>query len=135
MVHSSRELTDSRIPIYREATMGREAIGSPLSNAVTYILLALAERDLHGYGIMQETLRLSGGDYKIGPGTLYDNLKSIIAQGLVSEVEADASGDERRRMYRLTSDGAAVLESELDRLAQVVKAGRRRLAAGPAREA
>ena len=115
--------------------MSKEFISPPLSNAVTYILLALAERDLHGYGIMQETLRLSGGDYKIGPGTLYDNLRSIIAQGLVSEVEADAGGEEPRRMYRLTTDGAAVLESELNRLAQVVKTGRRRLAAGQTREA
>jgi DNA-binding PadR family transcriptional regulator len=115
--------------------MSHDSVNPPLSTAVTYILLALAERNLHGYGIMQETLRLSGGDYKIGPGTLYDNLKTIIAQGLVSEVEADASGEEGRRMYRLTTDGAAVLASELKRLEQVVKAGRRRLAAGPAREA
>ena len=115
--------------------MSKESKIPPLSNAVTYILLALADRDLHGYGIMQETLRLSGGDYKVGPGTLYDNLRSIIAQGLVREVEADASGEEPRRMYRLTTDGAAVLAGELDRLAQVVKAGRRRLAAGPPREA
>ena len=115
--------------------MSKESVSPPLSNAVTYILLALAERDLHGYGIMQETLRLSGGDYKIGPGTLYDNLKTIIAKGLVSEVEADLAGDEPRRVYRLTTDGAAVLDCELNRLAQVVKTGRRRLAAGQTTEA
>ncbi len=115
--------------------MSQDSIVPPLSTAVTHILLALAERNLHGYGIMQETRRLSGGEYRIGPGTLYDNLRSMIAHGLVSEVEADASGEEARRMYRLTSDGAAVLASELKRLEQLVKAGRRRLGAGPAREA
>ena len=115
--------------------MSRESVSPPLSNAVTSILLALAQHNLHGYGIMQETLRLSGGDYRIGPGTLYDNLKIIIAQGLVSEVEADASGEEPRRMYRLTKAGAAVLENELDRLSLVVKTGRRRLATGQTREA
>jgi DNA-binding PadR family transcriptional regulator len=107
----------------------------PLSTAITYILLALAERELHGYGIMLETARLSGGDYRIGPGTLYDNLRSLIAAGLVSEVEADDSGEETRRLYRLTQAGAAVLADELKRLDQVVRAGRRRLAAGPVREA
>jgi len=105
----------------------------PLSNAVTYILLALAERDLHGYGIMLETSRLSDGDYRMGPGTLYDNLKTLLANGLVSEVEADLAGDEPRRMYKLTKAGAAVLTDELKRLDQVVKAGRRRLASGPVR--
>ena len=87
----------------------------PLSNAITYILLALAERDLHGYGIMQATSRLSGGDYKIGPGTLYDNLKTLITHALVSEVEGDDSGEETRRLYRLTQNGAAVLADELKR--------------------
>jgi DNA-binding PadR family transcriptional regulator len=105
----------------------------PLSNAVTYILLALAERDRHGYGIMQETARLSGGDYKMGPGTLYDNLKALLAGGLVSEVEAEEAGDDTRRLYRLTKAGSAVLADELKRLDQVVKAGRRRLASSQGR--
>ena len=115
--------------------MSKGSAAPPLSTAITYILLALAERDLHGYGIMQEALRLSGGDYKIGPGTLYDNLRTMLAQGLVADVEADESGQEARRMYRLTQSGAAVLDGELKRLERVVKAGRKRLAAGPAREA
>ena len=110
-------------------------LAPPLSNAITYILLALAERDLHGYGIMQATARLSGGDYKIGPGTLYDNLKTLIAHALVSELDSGDAGEETRRLYRLTQNGAAVLADELKRLDQVVRAGRRRLAAGPAREA
>ena len=114
--------------------MSSDSITPPLSTAVTYILLSLAERDLHGYGIMQETLRLSGGDYKIGPGTLYDNLRTILARGLVAEVEADESGREPRRMYRLTQSGAGILDHELKRLERVVKAGRRHLAATPARE-
>ena len=113
----------------------KATLSPPLSTAVTYILLALAERDLHGYGIMLETTSLSGGDYKIGPGTLYDNLKPLLACGLVSEVEAAKAAEDPRRLYRLTNAGAGVLADELKRLAQVVKAGRRRLAAGPAREA
>ncbi|SNT38049.1 transcriptional regulator, PadR family [Granulicella rosea] len=106
-----------------------KTIAPPLSNAVTYILLALAERDLHGYGIMQETTRLSGGEYKIGPGLLYDNLRALMAATLVEESEVE-DGGEARRIYHLTQAGAAVLDDELKRLAEVVKAGRSRLAAG-----
>lgn len=111
-----------------------KTIAPPLSNAVTYILLALAEHDLHGYGIMQETVRLSGGDYKMGPGTLYDNLRALIVAGLVEEWEVTEEGGEARRLYHLTQSGAALLADELKRLAQVVKAGRSRLAAGQTRE-
>jgi DNA-binding PadR family transcriptional regulator len=114
--------------------MKKTSLVPPLSTAVTYILLSLAERDLHGYGIMLETSRLSGGDYKMGPGTLYDNLKSLMANGLVTEVEVAEAAEETRRLYRLTQAGAAVLADELKRLEQVVLAGRRRLAGGQVRE-
>ena len=50
----------------------------PLSSAALHILLALAGEDLHGYGIMQEIVRQSEGIYKLGPGTLYDNLQKLI---------------------------------------------------------
>ena len=113
----------------------KTTLAPPLSTAVTYILLALAERDLHGYGIMLESARLSGGEYKIGPTTLYDNLKPLTANGLVREVEAAEAAEDARRLYRLSSVGAGVLADELKRLEQVVKAGRRSLATGPAREA
>lgn len=47
---------------------------SPLSTAAQYILVALASEDLHGYGIVQEISRQTQNTYRIGPGTLYDNL-------------------------------------------------------------
>jgi DNA-binding PadR family transcriptional regulator len=112
--------------------MKQSTFSSPLSTAVTYILLALAEEDLHGYGIMQGTMRLSGGDYKMGPGTLYDNLKTLIAAGLVDEFEADDGAGGVRRLYHLNKMGAEVLADELKRLEQVVKAGRKRLASSQA---
>jgi DNA-binding PadR family transcriptional regulator len=108
--------------------MAAPKITPPLSNAVTHILLALARRDLHGYGIMQEITAISGGEYKVGPGTLYDNLKTLLAAGVVKEFsEKDAQG-EARRLYHLTDSGAAVLDAELKRLRNVVLAGRKRLA-------
>jgi DNA-binding MarR family transcriptional regulator len=57
----------------------------PLSPAALHILLALAGEDLHGYGIMQEIARQSAGQYKLGPGTLYDNLKKLILHGLIEQ--------------------------------------------------
>jgi DNA-binding PadR family transcriptional regulator len=115
--------------------MSKHAPAPPLSNAVTYILLALAQRDLHGYGIMQEIATLSGGDYKVGPGTLYDNLKTLLASGLVTEFSEPREAAEDRRMYHLTNLGATVLDQELKRLQLVVQAGKKRLTAARTKEA
>ena len=100
----------------------------PLAPATLHILLSLAGEDLHGYGIMQEVLRQSEGRYKLGPGTLYDNLQRLMEQGLVQEA-ARRSGNEdpRRRYYRLTPLGRRVLAAEIERLDGVVRAARLRL--------
>lgn len=108
--------------------MGKPQLAPPLSNAVTHILLALARHDLHGYGIMQEITAISGGEYKVGPGTLYDNLKTLLAAGVVKEFSEKDTQGEARRLYHLTDTGAAVLDAELKRLRNVVQAGRKRLA-------
>jgi DNA-binding PadR family transcriptional regulator len=111
----------------------------PLSPATLHILLALAGEDLHGYGIMQEVLRQSEGCYKLGPGTLYDNIQRLTTQGLVQEVArraVDRSDDDpRRRYYRLTSDGRGVLSAEIARLETVVRDGKLRMQAFKPRRA
>jgi len=104
----------------------------PLSPATLHILLALAGEDLHGYGIMQDVLRQSEGRYKLGPGTLYDNIQRLTAQGLVQEVirrARDRAGndDPRRRYYRLTPSGRGVLSAEISRLETVVRDGKLRV--------
>ena len=99
----------------------------PLAPATLHILLALAGEDLHGYGIMQEILRQSEGQYKLGPGTLYDNLARLMGNRLVEEVEGPEPVNPRRRYYRLTSLGRAVLSGEIQRLESVVRDGRLRL--------
>src|ERR1700675_1904557 len=106
----------------------------PLPPAALHILLALASEDRHGYGIMQEVLRQSDGRYKLGPGTLYDNLQRLTAQGMVQEVGRRASGeaenhDSRRRYYRLMPSGRAVLSAEISRLETVVRDGKLRVQA------
>ena len=107
----------------------------PLSSAALQILLALAESDLHGYGIMQSVKRQSGGTFKLGPGTLYANLDRLLAGGLVSEIERKMKNGESRREYRLTSNGETVLRLEVARLRQVVNVARARLGKLDEREA
>jgi DNA-binding PadR family transcriptional regulator len=100
----------------------------PLSPATLHILLSLAGEDLHGYGIMQEVARQSQGKYKLGPGTLYDNLQKLIQRKFVQELgRRPGDEDPRRRYYRLTSLGRGVLAAETDRLADVVREARLRL--------
>lgn len=100
----------------------------PLSPATLHILLALAAEDLHGYAIMQEVARQSDGKYKLGPGTLYDNLQKLIAKELIEELGSRPSDDDpRRRYYRLSQLGRAVLAEETARLKEVVREAELRL--------
>lgn len=99
----------------------------PLSSAALHILLALAESNLHGYGIMQAVKRQSGGQYKLGPGTLYANLDRLLANGWVGESERQLKNGDTRREYHLTANGERVLCHEIRRLRQVVDVARTRL--------
>lgn len=92
-----------------------------------HVLLALSNSDLHGYGIMVEVARQSGGQYKIGPGTLYDNVNKLLKLGLVEECQGVNSHGETRREYHLTQSGSAVLAAETERLARMVREVRRSL--------
>jgi DNA-binding PadR family transcriptional regulator len=77
---------------------------------------------------MQEVARQSEGTYKLGPGTLYDNLQKLIQRKFVQELgRRPGDEDPRRRYYRLTPEGRAVLAAETARLAGVVREARLRL--------
>src|SRR6187551_2220433 len=77
----------------------------PLTPAVFHILLALADGEKHGYGIMKEVTQRTEGQMRMGPGTLYGSIGRMLASGLIEETgerpdpEMD---DERRRYYHLT---------------------------------
>jgi DNA-binding PadR family transcriptional regulator len=99
-----------------------------LAPAALHILVAVADEDRHGYGIMQEIARQSQGQYQLGPGTLYDNIQRLLAAKLVREVKPEAGQpDSRRRYYRLTSLGRKVLAAETARLDDVLRVARQRL--------
>jgi DNA-binding PadR family transcriptional regulator len=100
----------------------------PLAPATLHILLSLAGEKMYGYAIMQEVARQSDGRYKLGPGTLYDNLQRLMQQGLVEEVAGPTQEENsRRRYYRLSGLGRGVLSAEIDRLREVVDQAEARL--------
>jgi DNA-binding PadR family transcriptional regulator len=105
----------------------------PLSSATLHILLALAGGNLHGYGIIQEVTRNSDGHYRLGPGTLYDNLKKLMDAGWVADAplsqkrRSAKEKEDDRRFYTLTRKGKDALATEVERLQSVVSEARLRL--------
>lgn len=96
----------------------------PLTPAVFHILLALADTERHGYGIMQEIALRTDGKVRMGPGTLYGSIKRMLADGLIEESGErpdPALDDERRRYYRLTEFGLRVAQAEARRLSDLVQ--------------
>lgn len=101
---------------------------TPLAPATLHILVSLAGERRHGYGIMQEVERQSKGAYRLGPGTLYDNIQRLVKHGLIEEVCAGLGQEaSRRRYYSLTTSGRDVLAAEIARLDALVREGRFRL--------
>jgi DNA-binding PadR family transcriptional regulator len=97
----------------------------PINSSEFHILLALADRERHGYGIMQEVEARSAGTVRLGPGTLYSAIKRMLAGGLI-EVSAqrplEKDDDARRRCYyRLTRLGRRTAVEEAERLAALVR--------------
>lgn len=99
---------------------------------VFFIMMALAERDLHGSAVVREVLALTDGRLRLWPATLYGTLAELMASGWIAELEDSADRPEgasaRHRIYRLEPAGRAALRAEVEMLADVVAEGMRRLA-------
>jgi DNA-binding PadR family transcriptional regulator len=100
-----------------------------LTEAVYYILLALAQEPLHGYGIMRRVEALSDGRVTLAAGTLYGALTALVGRGWIEEAAAEP--ESRRKAHALTPAGRAALAVELDRLRELVAYGERIMAAEP----
>jgi DNA-binding PadR family transcriptional regulator len=101
----------------------------PLTPAVFFVLLSLADGEKHGYAIMQGMATLSGGKFRMGPGTLYTTLQRLLDLALIEEVQGTGAAVERenrRRYYRLTGGGKVLLEEEISRMDSVVRLARRK---------
>ena len=99
----------------------------PLPTAVFHILIALADRDRHGYSIMQDVAARTEGTVRLSAGTLYSSIRRMLEQGLIEELTKSpdrSSTDERRRYYRLTRFGKRVASAEVHRLTGLVRQAR-----------
>ncbi len=99
----------------------------PLPTAVFHILIALADRDRHGYSILQDVAARTEGKVQLSAGTLYSSIRRLLEQGLIEELAESpdpSSTDERRRYYRLTRFGKRVASAEVARLTALVKQAR-----------
>ncbi len=99
----------------------------PLPAAVFHILIALADRDRHGYSIMQDVSARTGGKAQLSAGTLYSSIRRMLEQGLIDELSKSpdpTSTDERRRYYRLTRFGRRVAAAEVARLNALLRQAR-----------
>jgi DNA-binding PadR family transcriptional regulator len=96
----------------------------PPSLRVVHILLALSAGDQHGYAIKQEVERVTGGDIRLGPGTLYEAIQRLEEDGLIEEALSSSADPQHRRTYRLTFAGRAALRVELRRYGAVLEHAR-----------
>ena len=97
----------------------------PLTPAVFYILFTLGEGEKHGYAIMKEVENISGGQFTMGPATLYTTIQRLLELGLIEETST-SSAERRRRSYRLSRRGRQILEAELNRMESLVRSAQRR---------
>jgi DNA-binding PadR family transcriptional regulator len=97
----------------------------PVSEPVFLILLSLVGESMHGYGILLAIEKRTGGQVRLGTGTLYSAIKRLRTDGLVEEAPApDSSEDARRKYYRLTELGRGVVRAEADRHARLADLAR-----------
>ncbi len=99
----------------------------PLPPATLHILMSLSEEDRHGYAMIQDVAARTGGEVRLGAGTLYRSIQRMLEQGLIVEVRerpAPEDDDERRRYYRITPFGRRVARAETGRLTDLVKLAR-----------
>jgi DNA-binding PadR family transcriptional regulator len=99
----------------------------PLPTAVFHILVALADRDRHGYSIMQDVSSRTEGKVRLSAGTLYSAVARMLEQGLIEELRENPdpdNDDERRRHYRVTRLGRDVALAEARRLQDMLSQAR-----------
>ncbi|MEM7364275.1 MAG: PadR family transcriptional regulator [Pseudomonadota bacterium] len=92
----------------------------PLTESSYCILLALVTPN-HGYGIMQDVEQFSNGSVQVGAGTLYTALSKFEKRGVIERLPDQG----RQKRYQLTEAGQMLLQSEIERMATLVKAGKR----------
>jgi len=99
----------------------------PLTEPVLLVLLSLAEQPRHGYSLLKDVERMSGGRVKLSTGTLYGALRRLLDGAWIERVEEDESPRDRQP-YRLTSLGRRNLQREIERMRHLTKLAALRVA-------
>ena len=99
----------------------------PLTEPVLLVLLSLAEQPRHGYSILKDVERMSGGRVKLSTGTLYGALRRLLDEAWIERVEEDETPRDRRS-YRLTSRARRNLQLEVERMRHLTKLAALRIA-------
>ena len=98
---------------------------SPLTEATYYILLSLTQ-PLHGYGIIKKVEEMSSGRVKLAAGTLYGALSTLLGNRLIA-LDEEGEKNSRRKTYRMTPLGRALIQYEVKRLGEMIENGIREL--------
>lgn len=93
---------------------------APLPPATLLVLMALGSGDRHGYGIRQDIHKIDPA-FELGPATLYTTIQRLLEGGWIREVSGPGTGERRRRYYRITKDGNAALDAELQRMESMLR--------------
>ena len=127
VVRYSEDGYNAPMPLRREGPEPNDFL--PLPRDTFDVLVSLADRDRHGYAILQDIAERTDGRIRLSPSTLYAVIKRLLESELIEELSErpdPAHDDERRRYYRLTPFGTAVARAELRRLSQLVRLARAR---------
>jgi DNA-binding PadR family transcriptional regulator len=110
-----------------ETTQPAPPVTPSVSRTAMHILLAIGPEERHGYAIIGEVARITGGAVHLGPGAIYSTIRRLLDDGLIEESDERPDpelDDQRRRYYRLTALGRAVARAEFRRLDSLVRASR-----------
>jgi DNA-binding PadR family transcriptional regulator len=95
----------------------------PLPRDTFHILVSLADKERHGYSVMQDIAERTDGALRLSPSSLYASIKRLLEQGLIEELAERTDpqhDDERRRYYRLSRLGRQVAIAEARRLERLL---------------
>lgn len=93
----------------------------PLTESLFYILLA-ARKPVHGYGIIQEVEEMTGGRVRLGAGTLYGAINTLLERGWLVLYSAEL-GSRKKKDYVITEEGREAFAAEMQRLEELLRNG------------
>ncbi len=88
----------------------------PMTETAFFILLCLRNPN-HGYGIVQSVEKMTDGEIKLTPGTMYGSLSKMEKDKVIRFVREE----DKRKIYQITDLGLEVLKLELKRIERLYR--------------